>query len=62
MSWLNSKPKPKLEGNYKYYLHLSHAEIDSSTTLSITAFTNQEKHAVVPCHYNWFILKNGVPQ
>jgi hypothetical protein len=36
--------------------------VDSSSTLSITAFTDKSQRAAIPCNYRWFIIKNGVPQ
>jgi hypothetical protein len=41
---------------------LSSESVDSSATVNITAYTDKKQQAVVPCSYQWFIIKNGVPQ
>jgi hypothetical protein len=36
--------------------------VDSSSTVSITSFTDSTRRAAVPCSYIWFVIKNGLPQ
>ena len=65
MDWFTSRSgsnKQKYEGNYKFHIVVNQERIDSSSTVSITTFTDSSQRAVVPCHYLWFIIKNGVPQ
>jgi len=63
MEWLQSKlSKSNIEGKYNFHLSVSTEEVDSSTTINITAYTDKKQQAVVPCNYVWFIVKNGVPQ
>lgn len=62
MDWLVKSKKANYQGNYNFQLVLSEDDIDSSSTISIMAFTDSSQKAVVPCSYTWFIIKNGVPQ
>lgn len=63
MEWLiKPKQKAKFEGKYNFQLVVSDENVDSSSTVSITAFTDRSQRAAVPCNYVWFLIKNGVPQ
>lgn len=61
IDWLTRKQKVKIEGKYNYYLNLNTEFVDSSTSISITSFTDKNKKAAVPCSYIWFAIKNGLP-
>lgn len=62
MEWLKSKQRVKYEGKYSFHLMLNTEQVDSSSTISITCFTDKTQRAAVPCNYIWFIIKNGLPQ
>lgn len=62
MEWLKSKQRVKYEGKYSFHLLLNTEHVDSSSTISITCFTDKSQRAAVPCNYIWFVIKNGLPQ
>lgn len=62
VDWL-SKQAGRLADNfnsYKFYVKHSPERLDSSTMLSLSVFTSREEEAVVPCHFKWWRLKNGL--
>ena len=62
MEWLQSRQRVKYEGKYSFHLLLNTEQVDSSSTVTITCFTDKAQRAAVPCNYIWFIIKNGLPQ
>lgn len=62
MEWLRSRQRVKYEGKYGFHLQLNTEQVDSSSTVSITCFTDKTQRAAVPCNYIWFLIKNGLPQ
>lgn len=63
MQWLSgSKQKVKYEGRYNFFPVVNTETIDSSSTISITCFTDQTLNAAIPCSYMWFYIKNSLPQ
>ena len=46
--------------DYKFYVKHQPAFIDTKTTIHLTAFTNRDEIATVPCLYRWFKIKNGL--
>ena len=45
--------------DYKFYVKSTPEFIDSSTTLTLTAFANRDELATIPCIYKWSRIKNG---
>lgn len=46
--------------DYKFYVKSSPDYLDSSTTLTLTAFNNRDEISTVPCIYKWSRIKNGL--
>lgn len=56
------KQTGKIQDNfssYKFYVsHMPESTPDSSTTLSLTAWADRQKNAIIPATYRWFRIKN----
>lgn len=52
--------KPKISGNHKFFVKPEPDNIDISSTINVTAFTDKTESALVPCHYRWFKIRNGI--
>lgn len=49
-----------ISGNYKFYIKAEPQSIDTSSTITVTVFTDKTESALVPCHFRWFKLRNGL--
>ena len=46
--------------NYKFYIHSTPDNVDSSSRLFLNAYSSRDQQAMVPCTYRWFRIKNGI--
>jgi hypothetical protein len=66
VSWLSqqaNKIADNLTSNYEFYVkRCPEGDVDSSTIISLTAFTSKDEYAVVPCVYRWLRIRNGIAE
>jgi hypothetical protein len=46
-----------------YHFHVAHTPshtLDTSTLLTLTAYTDRSQQALVPCRFRWSRIKNGI--
>lgn len=62
IDWIKNKTnKNKRQyGHFNFTLKSQPDIIDSSSTISLIAYTNSFANATLPCVYKWSIIKNGV--
>lgn len=34
--------------------------MDTSSTICVTTYTDKSESAMLPCHYKWFRVRNGI--
>ena len=54
--------KAKITGNHKFYVKAEPDNVDISSTITVTAFTDKTESALVPCHYRWIKIRNGITE
>ena len=62
IDWIKKATGQNHSGNYKFHVKSDPNIIDTSTTLTLTTFTDKTEKATVPCNYKWFRIRNGLTE
>lgn len=62
IDWIKKATGQNHSGNYKFHVKSDPTIIDTSTTLTLTTFTDKTEKATVPCNYKWFRIRNGLTE
>jgi|JI6StandDraft_1071083.scaffolds.fasta_scaffold952143_1 hypothetical protein len=62
IEWIKKATTGNVSGNHKFYVKTEPPIVDTAATITVTPFTDRTEQAIVPCHYRWFRLRNGLTE
>ena len=62
LDWILKTTSKIKDNKSEYNFHVKHEPeiIDSSSILTLTAFSSKKSNSTIPCHYRWFKIRNGL--
>lgn len=62
IEWLKKATGRNITGNYKFHIKSEPEIIDNASTIIVTPYSDRSESAIVPCHYRWFRMRNGIKE
>lgn len=62
IEWIKKAATKNISGNYKFHIKSEPENVDIGSVISVTAFTDKSESAMLPCHYKWFRIRNGLTE
>lgn len=60
IDWLKKATSTNVSGNFKFHIKSPSEQADTSSTICVTTYTDKSQSAMLPCHYKWFRVRNGI--
>lgn len=60
IDWIKKATGKNTIGNPRFHVKTEPEYFDISSTVTVTAFTDTTETALLPCHYKWYKIRNGL--